>query len=81
VVIDNVKHRKACSKRLKQVFRIANYQAADAIPVSGNTLNTWIKREAITRLIGLPEVPRHRKTGVSKLFNSYSLPNLLTIYL
>jgi hypothetical protein len=43
IIMDNVKIRKALSKRLKRAFKIANQQAADSIPVSGNTINSWIK--------------------------------------
>jgi hypothetical protein len=43
VIMDNVKYRKATSKRLKRAFKIANIQAYNAIPASGSTLNTWIK--------------------------------------
>ena len=32
VILDNVKHRKAASKRLKRAFKIANIQAASSIP-------------------------------------------------
>lgn len=112
--MDNVKIRKATSKRLKRAFKIANQQAANALPASGNTINTWIQDmfqyfepeiinevqyakskihvsfdgwgskheklsvlgvvihminsqgEAVTRLIGLPEVPGHGKKGVGK---------------
>lgn len=115
IVCDNIKHRKACSKRLKRCFQIANVQAANAIPESASTVETWIhdlythfepgirleivnakskvsitfdgwsskhdkisvvgvvvhfindKYEAVSRLIGLPELPGHSKTGVGKL--------------
>ncbi len=111
VILDNVKHRKAASKRLKRAFKIANIQAASSIP-SSTTIAGWIhelfahfepviireianarskisitfdgwgsKHEKIsvvgvavhfidenyknvTRLIGLPELPGHRKAGV-----------------
>jgi hypothetical protein len=32
VILDNVKYRKAVSKRLKRAFKIANIQAASSIP-------------------------------------------------
>jgi hypothetical protein len=41
VILDDVKHKKAASKRLKRCFRIANTQAADNIPV-GNTVGNWV---------------------------------------
>lgn len=40
--MDGVKHRKAASIRLKRAFRIANMQAANAIPVHNDTVATWI---------------------------------------
>jgi hypothetical protein len=114
VILDNVKHRKAASKRLKRAFKIANIQAASSIP-HHSTVADWIhelfehfepdiineianarskvsitfdgwgsKHEKIsvigvvvhfinehyenaTRLIGLPELPGHRKAGVGML--------------
>ena len=113
-IMDNVKARKACSVRLKRAFKIANMQAADALPTYSGTTASWIeqmfryfepeiqeevrtaksrihvsfdgwgskheklsvvgvvihfvntKYEVVTRLIGLPELPGHGKTGVSK---------------
>ena len=41
VILDNVKHRKAVSKRLKRVFKIANIQASSSIP-NHKTVSTWI---------------------------------------
>jgi hypothetical protein len=112
--MDNIKHRKASSKRLLRAFQIANIQAANAFPTSGTTVATWIhdmftyfepivieevhntkskvsisfdgwgskreklsvigvvihfindKYEAVSRLIGLPELPGHSKSGVGK---------------
>jgi hypothetical protein len=112
VILDNVKHRKAASKRLKQAFKIANIQALSSIPTRP-TVTTWIHElfehfepvvireiantrskilitfdgwglkhkkisvvrvvihfinkhyKNVTRLIGLPELPGHRKAGVS----------------
>ncbi len=112
--MDNIKLRKACSVRLKRAFKIANLQAANAIPSSHRIAGSWIeqmftyfepevqeevrtaksriyisfdgwgskheklsvlgvlihfvnsKHEAVTRLIGLPELPGHSKTGVGK---------------
>jgi hypothetical protein len=114
VILDNVKHRKAASKRLKRVFKIANIQAASSIPHHSSIAN-WIHElfehfepdiineianarskisitfdgwgskhekisvigvvihfineyyENVTRLIGLPELPGHRKAGVGML--------------
>ena len=114
VVMDNIKSRKAASPRLKRAFKIANMQAANALPSSHNTTESWInemfyhfepeikeeiktaksrihctfdgwgskhekisvlgvvihmvncKGENVTRLIGLPELPNHRKRGVGK---------------
>jgi hypothetical protein len=111
VILDNVKHRKAASKRLKRAFKIANMQAANSIP-SSRTVGNWIHQlfehfepviireiantrskisisfdgwgskhekisvvgvvvhfinehyENVTRLIGLPELPGHRKASV-----------------
>jgi hypothetical protein len=39
--MDNIKHRKAVSKRLKRVFKIANIQAASLIP-HYSTVTDWI---------------------------------------
>ena len=44
IVMDNIKIKKAASKRLKRAFKIANMQAADSIPLSGSTINTWISK-------------------------------------
>ncbi len=114
MIMDNVKFRKASSVRLRRAFKIANLQAAKAIPSSASTASSWIdqmfqyfepevqeevrnakscihvsfdgwgskheklsvlgvvihfvnsKYEAVTRLIGLPELPGHSKTGVGK---------------
>jgi hypothetical protein len=111
VILDNVKHRKAASKRLKRAFKIANSQAASSVP-SPRSIANWIHElfdhfepvvireianarsktsitfdgwgskhekisvvgvvvhfinehyENVTRLIGLPELPGHRKAGV-----------------
>jgi hypothetical protein len=111
IILDNVKHRKAASKRLKRAFKIANMHAASSIP-SSLSIVTWIHElfehfepvviheianarskisitfdgwgskhekisvvgvvvhfinenyENVTRLIGLPELPGHRKAGV-----------------
>jgi hypothetical protein len=41
VILDNVKHRKAASKRLKRAFKIANLQAASSLP-SHTTIGNWI---------------------------------------
>ena len=41
VILDNVKHRKAVSKRLKRAFKIANIQAASSIPGHA-IISEWI---------------------------------------
>ena len=41
VVLDNVKHRKAASKRLRRAFKIANIQAASSLP-GRITVTRWI---------------------------------------
>jgi len=41
VILDDVKHRKAASKRLKRCFCIANMQAADSMLVR-STITNWI---------------------------------------
>ncbi len=112
MILDNIKHRKASSKRLVRLFKIANKEAAAAIPTSHVTIENWVhelfkhfeptiieevknarsrisisfdgwgskrekisvlgvvvhfineKYENVTRLIGLPELPGHEKTGV-----------------
>ncbi len=113
IICDSVKHRKAASKRLIRCFKIANIDAAKALPASHSTIENWIhkyfeffkptiikeirnarskititfdgwgskrekisvlsvvvhfinsKYEAVTRLIGLPELPSYGKTSVS----------------
>jgi hypothetical protein len=128
VIMDNVKIRKAISKRLKRAFKIANQQAANALPASGNTVNTWIQDmfqyfepeiikeveyakskihvsfdgwgskyeklsvigvvihlinsqgQAVTRLIGLPEVPGHGKKGIGMLVDFIISFFFLTIH-
>jgi hypothetical protein len=37
VILDDIKHRKAASTRLRRAFRIANKQAADSLPAK-NTI-------------------------------------------
>jgi len=41
IILDNIKHRKAASVRLKRAFRIANQQAADYLP-EHPTVASWI---------------------------------------
>ena len=41
VILDNVKYRKAVSKRLKRAFKIANIQAASSIPGHA-IISEWI---------------------------------------
>lgn len=112
IICENVKHRKAASRRLKRCFILANKDIANALPTSHVTVESWIhelftyfepqvieevrraksritvtfdgwgskrekisvlgvvvhfisdKYEAVTRLIGLPMLPKHGKTGV-----------------
>jgi hypothetical protein len=40
--MDNIKSRKVASSRLKHAFKIANIQAANALPVTHNTVESWI---------------------------------------
>jgi hypothetical protein len=40
IILDGIKQRKAASKRLKRAFKIANNQAAKAIPTSNTTIVT-----------------------------------------
>ena len=118
IICENVKHRKASSPALLRAFKIANMQAAKALPTSSTTIANWIhemfvyfepevieeiknaksrisisfdgwgskhekisvlgcvvhflnsKYEAVTRLIGLPELPGHAKDGVCKSENT-----------
>jgi hypothetical protein len=129
VILDNIKHRKASSARLQRAFKIANIQAANALPESSTTVGTWIhelfeyfepeiikevrtakskisisfdgwgsKREKlsvigvvihminqkdknVTRLIGLPELLGHGKTGVGEYFYSLRVFLILIILL
>ena len=121
VMLDDIKHRKACSNRLRRAFKIANLNASKALPASPSTIASWIhemhahfepeiieeirtarsrisisfdgwgskrekisvlgvvihflnaKYENVTRLIGLPELSDHKKTGVSKCINFHGL--------
>jgi hypothetical protein len=124
--MDNIKHKKAASIRLRRAFKIANMQAAKAIPEYHKTVGSWIdemfkyfepyiqeeihtaksriyisfngwglkheklsvisiviyfinaKYKAVTRLIGLPELPGHRKARVvSHVFSSSELAAIL----
>jgi hypothetical protein len=116
VILDGVKQRKAASKRLQRAFKIANSQAAEAIPLNHSTIGSWIhdmfnyfepqlieeaskaksrisisfdgwgskheklsvvgvvahfineKYEPVTRLLGLPRLPKHGKTGVGMYY-------------
>ena len=38
VVMDNIKHRKAASTRLRRAFKIANIQAVNALPQYNGTI-------------------------------------------
>jgi hypothetical protein len=119
--MDNVKHRKATSDRLRRAFKIANMQATNALPQHGSTIALWIHEmfeyfepeiqeeikiakskihvsfdgwgfkhkklsvvsviihfinkhgDMVTRLIGLPELPNHKKAGVGKWFISFAV--------
>ena len=42
VVMDDVKHRKAASKNLRRLFKIANIEAVNALPTSHITSEAWI---------------------------------------
>ena len=42
IICDGVKHRKAASSKLKRCFKIANIEAAAAIPDSHVTVANWI---------------------------------------
>lgn len=42
VILDDIKARKAASKHLKILFRIANEQTITSIPASDSTVATWI---------------------------------------
>jgi hypothetical protein len=111
IIMDDVKLRKAASKRLRRAFRIANKQCINALPRSSTTTASWIeemytyfepvvieelkqarskisisfdgwgskhekislvgvvthfinsKGHAVSRLIGMPELPGHGKSG------------------
>ena len=119
MIIDNIKHRKAASKRLVRLFKLANREAAAVVPESHVTCENWVyemfiyfepliideikhakskisisfdgwglkhekisvlgvvvhfintNREMVTRLIGLPELLAHEKTGVGMLFTFF----------
>jgi hypothetical protein len=126
--MDNIKARKAVSPRLRRAFKIANMQAANALPLHNNTVESWIdemfhhfepdikeeirtaksrihcsfdgwgsrhekisviglvihfvngKGENVTRLIGLPELPNHRKRGIGKSYFDLILPRFTLCY-
>ena len=40
VILDDVKHRKASSDRLRRAFKIANREASNALPSSYNTIGS-----------------------------------------
>jgi hypothetical protein len=40
--MDNIKHRKAASKRLQRAFRIANAKASKALPTLPLIVAAWI---------------------------------------
>ena len=42
VILDDISHRKACSKRLLRVFKIANLKASRALPSSPSLIVTWV---------------------------------------
>jgi hypothetical protein len=129
VVMDNVKHRKAASARLKRAFKIANMQCVKALPEYHGSVASWIheifeyfepeikeeirtalskihvsfdswgskheklsvvgivihfinnKGDMVTRLLGLPELPNHRKAGVGKwtIFMCSELADILLL--
>jgi hypothetical protein len=43
VILDDVKARKAASKHLKRMFRIANEEVINALPDAASTVGVWIK--------------------------------------
>ena len=42
VILDDIKARKAASKHLKRMFRIANEEAIEALPAAASTVGIWI---------------------------------------
>lgn len=42
VILDDVKQRKATSKHLKTMFRIANAELLNALPNSNTTVGSWV---------------------------------------
>jgi hypothetical protein len=121
VIMDNIKYRKAASKRLQRAFRITNAEASKALPTLPSIVAAWIhdifvyfepkiieeirtaksritisfdgwglkrkrlsvvgvvvhfinaKNQNVTRLIGLPMLPGHRKSSVSMYNPLFSL--------
>jgi len=43
IILDDVKARKAASKHLKRMFRIANHEVINALPDSDSTVASWIE--------------------------------------
>ena len=44
VICDKIKHKKSASANLYRCFKIANAQAAPALPKSGSTIPFWIEQ-------------------------------------
>jgi len=68
IVLDNVKHRKACSARLKRAFKIANIQAVSALPKHHDTMASWI--DEMFEYFE-PEVKEEIRTAKSKIHVSF----------
>jgi hypothetical protein len=68
VVMDNIKHRKAASTRLRRAFKIANMQAVNALPQHNSTIASWI-HEMFEYFE--PEIQEEIKTAKSKIHVSF----------
>jgi len=42
IILDDIKARKAASKHLKNMFRIANHEVINALPTAHGTIGSWI---------------------------------------
>lgn len=68
VVMDNVKHRKAASARLKRAFKIANMQCVAALPEYSGTIASWI-HEIFAYFE--PDIQEEIRTAKSKIHVSF----------
>jgi len=66
--MDNIKHRKAASDRLRRAFHIANMQASAALPKHHMTVASWIDEMFATFE---PEIIEEIRTAKSRIHVSF----------